>query len=230
MAHITASPNADMGWWLPVYEHILRDFGFERDADERAARLLCTLVSEANNRAPIERLKELIEKRRTLVCGKAPRLASDLKRAKEGGVLDGSVLIAADGATSVLLSLKMVPHIIVSDLDGNMCDIIAASKMGSLVVVHAHGDNIPLLSEYVPRLKSVIPTTQSMPFDEVYNFGGFTDGDRCVFLAGAFGASKVVLLGFDFYDASKGPIKRKKLMWARRLILGFEGAQLEMLK
>jgi len=230
MAHITAPPNADMGWWLPVYEHILRDFGFERDADERAARLLCTLISEANNRAPIERLKELIEKRRTLVCGKAPRLASDLKRAKERKMLDGSVLIAADGATSVLLSLKMVPHIIVSDLDGNMCDIIAANRMGSLMVVHAHGDNIPLLREYVPRLKNVIPTTQSIPFDEVYNFGGFTDGDRCVFLAGAFGASKVVLLGFDFYDASKGPLKRKKLMWARRLILGFEGAQLEMLK
>jgi len=230
MAHITAPPNVDMGWWLPVYERILSDFGFEREADERAARLLHTLVSEANNGAPIERLRDLIEKKRALVCGKASRLASDLKRAKEERMLDDSVLIAADGATSVLLSFGIVPHIIVSDLDGDMRDIIAANRRGSLVVVHAHGDNIPLLREYVPRLKDVIPTTQCTPFDGVYNFGGFTDGDRCVFLAGAFGASRVVLLGFDFYDASKGPIKRKKLMWARRLILGFEGTQLEMLK
>lgn len=32
----------------------------------------------------------------------------------------------------------------------------------------------------------------------VYNFGGFTDGDRAVFLAEALGASLIVVAGMDF--------------------------------
>ena len=32
------------------------------------------------------------------------------------------------------------------------------------------------------------------------NFGGFTDGDRCVFLAEYFKAKKIVLIGMDFGD------------------------------
>ena len=33
---------------------------------------------------------------------------------------------------------------------------------------------------------------------KVNNFGGFTDGDRCVFLANHFKANKIILLGMDF--------------------------------
>ena len=33
---------------------------------------------------------------------------------------------------------------------------------------------------------------------KVHNFGGFTDGDRCVFLANHFKAKKIILLGMDF--------------------------------
>ncbi|MHC1593360.1 MAG: 6-hydroxymethylpterin diphosphokinase MptE-like protein [Methermicoccaceae archaeon] len=226
----TEAPNADMDWWMPLYRSILEDFGFDRGADESSAKILGRLVYEVGNGVPVQKLSELLGGKVALVCGKARTLASDIKKAQEQGMLDGSVLVAADGATSVLLSLGIVPHIIVSDLDGIMKDIVAASKEGSLVVVHAHGDNIPLLWEHVPVLKGVVATTQSTPFDGVYNFGGFTDGDRCVFLAKTFGASKVVLLGFDFYDATRGATKRKKLVWARRLIYSLEGLKLEMLK
>jgi len=52
----------------------------------------------------------------------------------------------------------------------------------------------------------------------VYNFGGFTDGDRCVFLAKALGAAEIKLVGFDYDDESVTPRKRKKLAWAKRLI------------
>ena len=31
-----------------------------------------------------------------------------------------------------------------------------------------------------------------------HNFGAFTDGDRCVFLANHFKAKKIILLGMDF--------------------------------
>ena len=30
------------------------------------------------------------------------------------------------------------------------------------------------------------------------NFGGFTDGDRCIFLAEYFNASRIVLISMDF--------------------------------
>ena len=36
-----------------------------------------------------------------------------------------------------------------------------------------------------------------MPTNNVYNFGGFTDGDRSVFLAEELGASQIILVGMD---------------------------------
>jgi uncharacterized Rossmann fold enzyme len=34
----------------------------------------------------------------------------------------------------------------------------------------------------------------------VRNFGGFTDGDKCLFIAVAFGAAMAMLVGMDFGD------------------------------
>ncbi|MBI0581525.1 MAG: hypothetical protein JET69_00735, partial [Methanomassiliicoccales archaeon] len=85
-------------------------------------------------------------------------------------------------------------------------------------------DNIPALERYVPWFTGPLtPTTQGRPFDGVYNFGGFTDGDRAVMLARHFGARMIRLAGFDFDDprpkAGKDPeVKRRKLREARRLI------------
>ncbi len=69
-----------------------------------------------------------------------------------------------------------------------MEDIIKVSQMGSIVVFHAHGDNMSKLREYVPQLMKIIGTTPSRPPYGLHNFGGFTDGDRCVFLAKYLGA------------------------------------------
>ncbi|MEZ5336103.1 MAG: hypothetical protein R2741_13165 [Methanolobus sp.] len=54
--------------------------------------------------------------------------------------------------------------------------------------------------------------------ENVYNFGGFSDGDRCVYLAKEFGAASITLIGFDFDDLYVNPVKKKKLKWARLLI------------
>jgi len=61
-------------------------------------------------------------------------------------------------------------------------------------------------------------TAQCRPPPGLYNFGGFTDGDRCVFLAQELGAAKIKLVGFDYEDESVTPRKKKKLAWAKRLI------------
>ena len=65
-------------------------------------------------------------------------------------------------------------------------------------------------------------TTQSRQFPGVHNFGGFTDGDRGVFLADAMGAKSIRLVGFDFEHPNPkdrpAETKKKKLDWAFILI------------
>ena len=50
----------------------------------------------------------------------------------------------------------------------------------------------------VKEIKNCIGTTQTTPFNKIQNFGGFTDGDRGVFLANHFEAKKIILFGMDF--------------------------------
>jgi len=99
-----------------------------------------------------------------------------------------------------------------------MDDEARANDLGAIMVVHAHGDNIDALGEELPRLKRVIGTTQSKPLPNVHNFGGFSDGDRSVFLANEMGAKTITLIGFDFKDKNVTPLKKKKLIWAEKLI------------
>ncbi|HWQ47377.1 MAG TPA: 6-hydroxymethylpterin diphosphokinase MptE-like protein [Methanosarcina sp.] len=207
----------DFATWEPIYERILEDFGFDRTGDEKAALFLSGMLIEENT-ASLSELKARISGKPVLVCGNAPRLRSDLS---EIDFLDFTI-IAADGAAAVLMDMGIVPEVICTDLDGNSeADIekeILACEHGSIVLIHAHGDNIDKLERYVPRFKRFIATTQAKPFDKVYNFGGFSDGDRCFFVAREFGANKIRLAGFDFEDSYVNPIKKKKLKWAKKLM------------
>lgn len=207
----------DFAAWEPIYERILEDFGFDRKGDEEAARFLSRMLTRENT-ASLSELKDTISGNPVLVCGNAPGLRSELSKID----LSASVIIAADGAAAVLMDLGCVPEVICTDLDGNSeADIekeIFACTQGSIVLIHAHGDNMDKLEKYAPRFKRFIATTQARPFDKVYNFGGFSDGDRCVFVAREFGASKIKLAGFDFEDPGVNQIKKKKLKWAKELI------------
>ncbi|MCZ7383316.1 MAG: DUF115 domain-containing protein [Candidatus Methanoperedens sp.] len=205
--------------WEPIYNLILEDMHFDRLYDERSARLLSKMLEmKARKKIPdvveIDVLRNAIQGKDVLVCGKAPRLKDDLKNID----FKKYVVIAADGATSILLNAGITPGIIVTDLDGNMDDEALANEKGAIMVVHAHGDNMDALSAEVPGLKRVIGTTQSKPLKNVYNFGGFSDGDRSVFLAREMGAKSITLIGFDFNDVNVTPLKKKKLMWAEKLI------------
>jgi hypothetical protein len=207
--------------WEPFYIEILEDFGFTRTRDEEAAELLSELLSGhvglgvGSGKEPLERLTGLINGRTVVVCGNAPSLSSDLSRLGEE---KESCFIAADGASVILLKKAKVPDVVVTDLDGDPSALLEASRQGSAMVVHAHGDNLDALRAYVPFFREPLGTTQSRPLRNVHNFGGFTDGDRCVFLARSLGASRVKLIGFDFYDPRVTPRKAKKLLWAKRLI------------
>lgn len=208
--------------WAPIYEKILEDFGFDREKDDEAARVALELITRKGRvrKNVKQEIEKLIKGKRVIICGNAPCLERDVReREKELNISSSSRVIAADGATSVLLRNAIIPDLVVTDLDGDIADIIHANRLGSIIVVHAHGDNIEMLQKVLPALnENVICTTQSEPLRNVHNFGGFTDGDRCVFLAKEFGAKEIELIGFDFEDKHVSERKKKKLKWAKRLI------------
>jgi hypothetical protein len=198
--------------WEPIYLAILDDFGFSMSGDEDAAKLLAELLSGREDW--LSTADARVRGQSVVVFGNAPTLDRELDE------LQGTdaVFLAADGATAVLLRRGILPDIIVTDLDGSFPDILKANREGSIAVVHAHGDNLDALSRYVPQLEGVIGTAQCRPPEGLYNFGGFTDGDRSVFLAKELGAASIKLVGFDYEDDSVTPRKRRKLAWAKRLI------------
>ncbi|KAF5031967.1 hypothetical protein DSECCO2_622220 [anaerobic digester metagenome] len=207
----------DFAAWEPIYERILKDFGFDREGDEKAAMFLSSMLT-VKNTVSLSELEAVISEKPVLACGNAPGLRAELSKID----LSAFVIIAADGASAAFMDMGRVPEVICTDLDGNSeSDIekeILACELGSIVLIHAHGDNLDKLEKYVPRFKRFIATTQAEPFDKVYNFGGFSDGDRCVFVAQNFRAKSVRLAGFDFEDPCVNPIKKKKLKWAKELI------------
>jgi uncharacterized Rossmann fold enzyme len=198
----------DFEVWEPYYCDILKYFGFDRAQDEEAARLLSTLMTRDN----LLSLTALTCGNEVTVCGNAPCLKDELSKIR-------GIVFAADAAAEVLDAHDIRPDAVFTDLDGATDRLLELNESGTIVVVHAHGDNIGLLRYWVPRFKGpLVATTQSTPLPHVHNFGGFSDGDRAVFAADELGASHITLIGFDLDDKNVDPVKRGKLLWARKLL------------
>jgi len=194
--------------WEPHYREILDYFGFDRAGDEEAARLLASLLPRDN----LLSLAALTCDNPVTVCGNAPCLKDELDK------ING-VVFAADAAADVLDANGIYPDAVFTDLDGASDRLLALNEEGTIVVVHAHGDNIALLKHWIPRFNGpLVGTTQSTPLPHVHNFGGFSDGDRAVFTADELGAEQITLIGFDLDDKDVDPVKRGKLFWARKLL------------
>ena len=194
--------------WEPHYKEILEYFGFEQAGDEEAARLLSSLLDRDN----LLSLIALTHGNEVTVCGNAPCLKDDLDKIR-------GIVFAADAAAEVLDKNGIRPDAIFTDLDGATDRFIELNREGTIIVIHAHGDNIPLVKHWVSRFPgNIVGTTQAAPLKNVHNFGGFTDGDRAVFAADEFGASGITLAGFDLDDRNVDPVKRGKLFWARKLL------------
>ncbi|MBQ4596879.1 MAG: DUF115 domain-containing protein [Methanocorpusculum sp.] len=197
--------------WESYYQRILDYFGFGREEDEEAARILSSLLS----RDDFALLSGMLCNAEVIVAGNAPSLPADIKNTD----FSGKIVIAADAAARVLKKGGVTPQIVFTDLDGLDDDVLEMNAEGTLLAVHAHGDNIPLVKSWVPKMQGpVVGTTQSAPLSNVYNFGGFSDGDRGVFAAHELGAASVSLIGFDLDDTSVDPVKHGKLMIARKLL------------
>jgi uncharacterized Rossmann fold enzyme len=206
--------------WEQKYREILREFSFDRKDDIHAAHLLNLLV---RIRLPLSKLDHEIKNRVVFVIGAGPSLSSSIPAIKR---FKKATKIVADGATRALIENGIRPDIVVTDLDGNLEYLKKASEMNAIMVVHSHGDNIGILP-IASLFRNCIGTTEGKQFGKIKNFGGFTDGDRCVFLARYFGAKRIILFGMDFgskigayskegrYDKA---VKLQKLRKARYLL------------
>ena len=202
-------------WLNQFYPKILSDFGFSREDDERSAKLMHELGCGKLLDSSI--LLERIKGKDVIVIGGAVN-ESDVK------MLKGSSCVKITAGKSILRLRKFIPKftpdIHVTDMEEPDELLIELERRGCILVLHAHGDNIDRIRSVVPKLGRFVATTQSKPFDRIYNFGGFTDGDRAAIIAKTFNAKSIKLVGFDF-DRAEG-IKLKKLRWAKK-ILEFEG-------
>ena len=177
--------------WEPKYREILKEFGYSRKKDSQSCKLLDSLLS---NKTRITEIKGLIENKPVFVVGAGPSLPSCIPILKKHKKI---TKIVADGATRAIIENGLTADIIVTDLDGDIKSLKKAGRTNTIMVVHAHGDNSEKI-HFVKNFKNCIGTTQTKPTGRIHNFGGFTDGDRCVFLANHFKAKKIILLGMDF--------------------------------
>jgi uncharacterized Rossmann fold enzyme len=206
--------------WESKYREILKDFGYSRKKDIQSCKLLDSLLPKKTR---IAEIKDLIEKKPVFVVGAGPSLPSSISILKKHKKI---TKIVADGATKAIIENGLKPDIVVTDLDGDIKSLKKAGRTNTIMVVHAHGDNSEKI-HFVKNFKNCIGTTQTKPMGKVHNFGGFTDGDRCVFLANHFKAKKIILLGMDFgtrigkYSKStvvNRTIKIKKLRRGKKLL------------
>ena len=198
----------------------MKDFGYSRNKDAQSAKLLNSLLQKKTLSTGI---RDLIKNKPVFVIGAGPSLPYCIPILKKHKKI---TKIVADGATKAIIENGLRPDIVVTDLDGDITSLKKAGSKNTIMVVHAHGDNSEKL-HLLKYFKNCVGTTQTKPIGKIHNFGGFTDGDRCVFLANHFQAKKIILLGMDFgtrigkYSKTRvlnRTIKIKKLRRGKKLL------------
>ncbi|TFF85618.1 MAG: DUF115 domain-containing protein [Promethearchaeota archaeon] len=189
-----------MNWkeWKKYYQMIVKRLGIDNEKDKFSAHILNKIIKNRIDKEKIEyKLKKLLNNSNIFIFGCGPSLDSTIKLLK--AIDYDGINIAADGAITALLENEIFCHINVSDLDGNINDSLDANLKGTITIIHAHGDNINLIRDYVEKFRgNILGSVQTEPFGSLINYGGFTDGDRCVFLATKFNCKRIILVGFDF--------------------------------
>ncbi len=125
-------------------------------------------------------------------------------------------VIAVDGAARLLMERGIFADIIVTDLDGLTIEdvIILHNRWHSTIIVHGHGNNLPAVKALLERAtpdRRYVFTTQVEPTPHVCNLGGFTDGDRAVFVGLALGFTRLVLVAMDLDAGTIGRYSKPAL-------------------
>jgi uncharacterized Rossmann fold enzyme len=206
--------------WNSRYNEILKEFNYIKKDDIDSAKLLDSLLGKEIH---MKKIIRLIKNQNVFVVGSGPSLSYAVPILQQ---FKKTVKIVADSAVKYLIENGITPDIIVTDLDGDEEIFRKIGNSNIIFVVHAHGDNISRLN-LIKKFKNCIGTTQTKPFGKLHNFGGFTDGDRAVFLASYFNAKNIILFGMDFgkrigtfsnTQSSEKVMKRKKLEKGKSLL------------
>lgn len=198
--------------------------GYSREEDEESVRIL-SAVTMGSDLVDPDDIREGFGKVATVV-GAAASMEDDLIRMPPEGRV-----VCAGSATGRALDAGVDPYMVVTDLDGDIGPQLESSSRGAVTLIHAHGGNADLIRRYAGLFRGpVVLTTQSTPGRTVFDFGGFTDGDRAACAAEWMGAERILMAGFDFEHpypkAGTDPaVKLRKLRWAER-ILGMLRAEL----
>lgn len=201
-----------------MYRDIVQEFDFSEAEDAESALLLSSMIS-GRSATSLAAVRSAGAPEEAVLCGGGDSLTADLEQ-----VGSDDHIVAADGATSALLEQGLVPDYIVTDLDGVVKDQVDANARGSVVFVHAHGDNSEAIRRWAGEFTgSIVGTCQGRPVEGVFDFGGFTDGDRAACIMAELGTRRMRLAGFDFDRPSAKPgrsseLKQRKLVWARRIM------------
>lgn len=189
--------------WNRMYLEIAREFNYNRQLDYEASVILDSVMRRT---VPNRAVAGLIRNKAVFVVGAGTSLRASVPAIKK---FKKAVKVAADSAVKVLIGEGVIPDIIVTDLDGDEDSLRKCGRLRTVFAVHAHGDNIPRL--YLARsFRNRLGTTQAEPYGDIQNFGGFTDGDRSVFLASYFGAKKIILFGMDYDGRIGRPSQTRK--------------------
>jgi len=209
--------------WKTKFKEIRREFGYKETDDFLSAKKLDSLLKKKIFK---KQLQNRITGKTVFIIGAGPSLSKSLVHIKK---CKNITKIVADGAVRALLEKDIRPDILVTDLDGDLDSIKKIGRTKIPILVHAHGDNYDKL-EVVKMISNVVGTTQTEEVGKIKNFGGFTDGDRCVFLANFFNAKKIVLVGMDFgqiigkyskHKVTNRKTKIKKLKFGKMILEWF---------
>lgn len=216
----------DVDLWREIYSYVKSRLTLTFDLDQKATEVLSSILSSMSNTCDIETLKTLLNSDTVVVMAPGPSLENDFEKARRLGFTSRFPVVAVDGASSYMLEVGFKPTAIVTDLDGNPHHILALNRLGSLAIIHAHGDNIEAIRTWVPLFRGpIIGSTQVEPRPHVYNFGGFTDGDRALFIAYSIGVKRAIVGGMDF----RGPIGKYSTIYKSK-DLGIKMAKFEIAK
>ncbi|MHA1755027.1 MAG: 6-hydroxymethylpterin diphosphokinase MptE-like protein [Candidatus Odinarchaeia archaeon] len=185
-----------LSYWYP---RIKSDLGFNEELDLKSAKILSGKINHVNN---IVKASTLLKNRNILIFAPGPSLEMCIKIIKKLKIIKRDITtIAVDGAFNALIKYRLQPDIIVTDLDGINVENRYLKNI-EVMFIHAHGDNIPLvekLPDYI--IEKAVGTCQvdhTQP--NMYNIGGFTDGDRAICLCEIFKVKQAYLIGMDFGD------------------------------
>ena len=211
-------------YWMPW---IRLNLGLVDD-DEKIITELIELGID--NRSEINS-ESIISGSKAIIFGAGPVLTDHIDLIKK--IPSDISIIAADGATIELKDNGIIPHLVLTDLDGIDSHMIEELDRTTFIVL-AHGDNkssiSELLSYFVNIPENLIWATQGKKLGKWCNTLGFTDGDRALCTVKNY--DHVLLLGFDFKSGLIGraskpfykehkpltEIKFKKLKIAHRII------------